>query len=355
MSEFKKYKRLQNMIFLILWAFIFTFPVILSIGGSRPAVVRVAHESVKIFPFFILFLVNNFVFFKLFERKKYAEYTFALVLLILGISLLSTFKLFALEMMHLPPPPMGMPQGPGPGGMNNNTVLTDFFYSLIFSVLVIGLNNSIRITFNWIADKKEYEELQKENLKTELAYLQHQINPHFFMNTLNNIHSLIEFDKEKAKDSVIKLSKLMRVLLYENEKEKHTLEKEIAFAGDYIDLMRIRTKEDTDIKFEYPNSETGIKIEPFLFINFIENAFKHGIRAAGNSFIHIKFSLDDNMLCFEIKNSKKDPVPEKKAEGSVGMGNSIKRLDILYKDSYTFDKTETDNEFSVKIKIPVKK
>jgi len=166
---------------------------------------------------------------------------------------------------------------------------------------------------------------------------------------------MIEFDKEKAKGSVIKLSKLMRVLLYEKETDLHSIDKEIRFIKDYIDLMKIRLKENTDIKFEYPEERTDIKIEPFLFLNFIENAFKHGIKAIDNSFIHVRFSLSDGYLLFEVKNSKKEYSGEKDEDCSVGLVNSIKRLDLLYNNTYSFEKNENDTEFSIRIKIPMRK
>ncbi len=377
MSDSEKLNKYQNMIFIILWGSILTLPILLSFNDNPPDYIKLFHEIERIFPFFILFLVNNFITYKLFLKKKYLNYILISSAIIISVCLFSHYQNYFFELLNIPqapplrieligvptgddifkdgfaPPPMQDRMPPGDRTMFNPFM--EFSLRILFCLLVVGMNNSIRMAFSWMKSKNDYETLQKENYKTELAYLQQQINPHFFMNTLNNIHSMIEFDKEKAKGSVIKLSKLMRVLLYEKETDLHSIDKEIRFIKDYIDLMKIRLKENTDIKFEYPEERTDIKIEPFLFLNFIENAFKHGIKAIDNSFIHVRFSLSDGYLLFEVKNSKKEYSGEKDEDCSVGLVNSIKRLDLLYNNTYSFEKNENDTEFSIRIKIPVRK
>jgi LytS/YehU family sensor histidine kinase len=222
---------------------------------------------------------------------------------------------------------------------------------LILSVLCIGFNDAVKIAIGWFRDRKNFELLQKENIQTQLSLLQQQINPHFFMNTLNNIHALIDYDSEMAKKSVIKLSKLMRVLLYEIE--DYTLRKEIDFISDYLELMRIRVNENVEIRYEYPGNIPAVNLPPLLFISFVENSFKHGILANGKSFIHIKFEIKEGFLCVWIANSRHDKHSESPIKEKIGINNSKKRLDLIYGKHYTHIVTESDTSYEVKIKVPL--
>ncbi len=348
-------KNLQNSIYVIFWIVIFSVPFILSFGENHFTWMRIFHESFRIFPFFIVFWINNLFLFDIYSRKKYTRYAFLILLTVSIISVLNSLKHELFLATGIPLPPAGIAGQDINGGPSAFGILTEFVYTFLISFLFVGVNNSVKVTFNLLEEKKNREEAEHNKTTAELAFLQHQVNPHFFMNTLNNILALVDFDKEKAKDSLIKLSKLMRVMLYEKEKEGYSLNKEIGFINDYIDLMKIRTKETTDITFEYPKAGTDIKLEPFLFINFIENAFKHGIKATGNSYIHIRFALSENDLTFEIRNSKKTFAEEENGNGSVGLENSRKRLEILYGDRHSYEQNETDSEYSIKIRIPVKR
>lgn len=400
MSENEKYSKFQNLIFIIIWGFILTIPVLLSLNDDEPNYARLFHEFVRIFPFFLLFMINNFLLYRIFKKKKYIKYTIITSILIICTSLLSHYKNYLFDYFdiqqppsnrieivreqsedafrdgpnqeHFPPsdhmPPPDHPRRgfdrppqreyknhPGPRSFPENRKTpksyVGFIISILFSLLVIGLNNSIRMAFVWMKAKNDFEELEKENLKTELAYLQHQINPHFFMNTLNNIHALIDFDSEVAKESVQKLAKLMRVLLYDAEKTDYTLQKEIDFLNDYIELMRIRLNERTDIKFSCPDIIPYIKLKPLLFVSFIENAFKHGIRAIGESFIHVAIKITDNHVYFEVSNSRTEK-SKTESIGRIGLKNSRKRLDLLYNNEHEFEVFEEPDTFTVKIKIP---
>ncbi|MBN2857644.1 MAG: histidine kinase [Candidatus Delongbacteria bacterium] len=352
MSRNDKYRKPELIIFLILWMIIFMMPVLLSIESGRLNSVRITHELIRIILFFFLFLINNFLVYRFFEKKKYIHYAVVIFSVILVLSFFSSFNHVVFDLLKIP-----QPEKMTPGALIINDYRTleiyrNLFNKILLSILVVGLNNSIKITFSWMEDRKNFEELQKENLKTELAYLQHQVSPHFLMNTLNNIHALIDIDKETAKNSIIKLSKLMRVLLYETEKNNFTLQKEIDFLNDYIELMRIRTNENTETSFIFPDNIPHVRIQPLLFVNFVENAFKHGIRASGRSFIHIKFELLEEYLFFEISNSKQQfSVPDTE---KIGLNNSKKRLDLLYKDNHSFEVIDDDDTYKVKIKIPVR-
>ncbi len=193
------------------------------------------------------------------------------------------------------------------------------------------------------------QELEKENLETKLDFLKYQLSPHFFMNTLNNIHSLVDISSEKAKDSIIKLSKLMRYLLYDSAEGKTSMQKEIDFMKNYIELMKLRFSEKVKLDVSLPENTGNIKIPPLLFISFLENAFKHGISYQEESFIIIHLKVSDNKVYFYIKNSnhRKNNHNEK----GIGLDNIKKRLYLLYQNSYELIISD-DKEFIVELTIP---
>lgn len=341
-------KNSEKVIYLIFWILVFTFPVLLSPGRGGIDWSRVLREWTGIIPFLLIFLVHNFVLFGFFKTKKYGKYLVYTAIVVVVFSLPGSFNSRIFEILNLSPPPKALEK------LDTMRFLNLLFYNSIISILVIGLNNAIKITFNWLEDQKNYEQLQKENLNNQLSILRHQINPHFFMNTLNNIHALIDYDQEIAKNSVVKLSKLMRVLLYEVETENFTLQKEINFLKDYIELMRIRVNEDVEIELEYPQKVIpDLKLPPLLFINFVENAFKHGIKATGKSFIHISFVMEDPFLSVTIKNSKSVRAQFIRETENIGLSNSQKRLALIYNNRHEFNISETDTTYQVNVKIPI--
>ena len=131
------------------------------------------------------------------------------------------------------------------------------------------------------------KELEHNNLQTELDYLKYQINPHFFMNTLNNIHALVDIDTEKAKQTIVELSRLMRYVLYESNNRLISLSKELQFLNHYIELMRIRYTDKVRIYVSFPTDTGEVQVPPLLFVSFVENAFKHGVSYQHASFVSV--------------------------------------------------------------------
>lgn len=352
------YKLVESLVYFLLWILVFSAPFVFMENPAthpRGRQFWVMREIVRILPFLLIFLLNNFILFEFFKRRKYLLYFGVTLVAIILISYIAKWTPTIFDWVDHPGPgrnrPMGMMRNPR-GFMG--TPVNLLFNNIIISILVVGFNNAIKIGINWMEDRKNYEELQKENFRTQLAYLKHQVSPHFFMNTLNNIHALIDIEKEKAKEAVVKLSTLMRVLLYETDAEKISLKKEISFIRDYIELMRMRVDENVDIRFDHPAEIPEVKIPPLLFISFVENAFKHGIRASGKSFIHVEYEVDDDEnLRVNVRNSKAKQSGFSGWE-RIGLSNSEKRLDLLYKDRYSFEILDLDDSFEVLIKIPLK-
>lgn len=346
MKEQNRYRFTEIMIFSVMWAFVFTVPVMLSFNGGQFIIPRVQHELIRILPFFFLFYIHHYFLFKLFQKGNKTLYFLLNAITIIAVVIVTANLDFIFRLLELP-----VPQHP-PGPEQQNMVAR-YFYNFLISILVVGLNLAIRISFQWMQSQKKYEQLQKENFRTELELLRHQVSPHFFMNTLNNIHALIDFDSEKAKSSIVKLSKLMRMLLRDGEKTDYYLRDETAFLKDYIDLMKIRMTDDVDVQFVFPENIPEVKIPPLLFISLLENAFKHGIRENGKSFIHMNMEISDNQLHTVIRNSKGTKTSGNTDDFHIGLGNTEKRFALIYGSNHTFNVNETDTVFEVQIRIPL--
>ncbi|MDX8340352.1 histidine kinase [Draconibacterium sp. IB214405] len=224
---------------------------------------------------------------------------------------------------------------------------------LLICTLVVGFNLAIKLAITKQFEEQKLKDLQKEKLETELAFLRNQLSPHFFMNTLNNIHALIDVNSGDAKDSVIRLSKLMRYLLYESDEEKTSLKKEIEFIKSYVDLMKLRYTEEVKIELSFPENIPSVKIPPMLFTSLLENAFKHGVSYQKDSFVKIAVETEDLFLIFRISNTKNGNTNLKKEYSGIGLENLKKRLDLIYGTNYSLIKNETDTLFEISIKLPV--
>ena len=134
--------------------------------------------------------------------------------------------------------------------------------TLVISFLIAGFNTAIAVTNRWFIEEQARKEVEKENIQSKLAFLQNQVNPHFLMNTLNNIHSLIEGDQKLAQNAVLKLSELMRYLLYESGRGTTTLRKEIEFLRSYLELMLLRVDKSINVNQELPEKFTNVNLPP---------------------------------------------------------------------------------------------
>ncbi len=234
--------------------------------------------------------------------------------------------------------------------------------SVIFFLFSIGTNIGVKFYFRSLVARREIEVLEKEHLKQQLENLKYQIHPHFFMNTLNNIHALVDIDPEKAQESIIDLSKLMRYILYESNHEYVQASREVEFMANYVSLMSLRYNDKLKFTAENSDDGRGIWIPPLIFISFVENAFKHGVSYNKESFIEVgaKRYISDSgeqrldYTCRNSKQPKKNGNGKKVSEASgVGLTNIKSRLDLMFGDNYTLDITDGEDEFIVKMDIPV--
>ena len=225
--------------------------------------------------------------------------------------------------------------------------------AIVVIILMFGANLGIKYYFRSRDDRKRLQALEKQNLEQQLEYLRYQINPHFFMNTLNNIHALVDIDPEKAKDTILELSKMMRFVLYEGNKQGVPLSRELDFIRHYITLMKLRYTDKVRITTDLPQEAPDRQIPPLILITFIENAFKHGVSYQSDSFIEVKVTTGSDRLYFTCRNSKVEPATVIDRQGGVGLVNVRKRLNLLYPHDYTLRIQDDPDVYSVELNIPL--
>lgn len=340
---------------------------------------RIIGGWIRIIPFLIIFLIHDrFLLPRLFFDNKRTLYFVAVVLTILIINYLFIYshfmhslfdKVFEYSSQWRGGQEVGSGNGPGRGEHMGRFRPQDwrrrgpwhfhfpsfiiFTKNLFMSSLLVGFNMAIKLSSRYIENEQSRKTLEKENLQSRLSNLQNQVSPHFFMNTLNNIHALIDFDKENAKEAILRLSKMMRYMLYDSGTGKTTLQKEIEFLASYIELMRLRLTENVKVEFHYPETIPHVTIPLHMFVSFVENAFKHGISYRRNSYLKILLEIVGDKIHFNIKNSKSPVSPTADEASGFGLENARKRLDILFDNNYSLNVFDRENDFEVDLVFPV--
>jgi len=192
-------------------------------------------------------------------------------------------------------------------------------------------------------------EFQKKLTEMELQLLKSQLNPHFYFNTLNNLYGLSMISPVKAPDAILKLSDIMEYVIYDCKSEKVPLTKELKFISSYIDLEKLRYDTEDNIQLKIEMDSDSFEISPLLLIQFIENAFKHGMEDANvGSFLHIIIHVSDGWLHYRSDNS----ISRKEySKGGVGLENVRKRLDMLYAGRHTLNVEQSDTIYKVALSL----
>jgi len=203
-----------------------------------------------------------------------------------------------------------------------------YLEGLISGGFFILISVFVNFTQNWFRIQKIRTELEKQQLQSELNMLKYQINPHFLFNTLNNIYSLVRKKSDKAEDAVLKLSGLMRYMIYDTKEQRVPLKKEIEYVTNFIDLQKMRLKHSENIIYSFEGRVKDQMIAPMILIPFIENAFKHSPQKEENK-ICISIKIDENRLGFKVHN-KILSAREREEYSGIGLKNVKKRLDLDY-------------------------
>lgn len=220
-------------------------------------------------------------------------------------------------------------------------IMDDFNFALTTLVLIISF--PFILMQEWYKKSNAIQELQSQKSAAELSLLKEQINPHFFFNTLNNLYAMSLTNDKETPEVILKLSELMRYVIYKGKEESVKLIDEVNYIKDYIDLQMIRLHKKVDFSFEHNIQNKDWQISPLLLIIFVENAFKHGVELAdGETILRLNITQLSDTLEFTCLNSIESI--DIKKESGIGLKNLKKRLDILYHDNYTI-MTEKDNGF----------
>lgn len=220
-------------------------------------------------------------------------------------------------------------------------------------LLLMGMNLGVKLYFRSQEATEALTQIEKHALERQLQYLKYQVNPHFFMNTLNNIHALVDIDPERAKGSIVELSKLMRYVLYEGNNKLTPLSREVQFLRNYVQLMSMRYTGNVSISLNVPEVLPDSMLPPLLLVIFVENAFKHGISYRTKSFVEISLQPHGDRLLFSCRNSRPEIKHDEKMKGGVGLSNVRRRLDLLFPNDYTLDIKEEEDTYTVKLEIPL--
>lgn len=330
------------------WGIVFGFPFFIINRGGEPIdwMGYLRHSGVS-FSFIIVFYLNYFL---LIPRYLFKEHLREYLLLNLALIMLMSGGLHLWQTVLFGDiPPKGPHKNLPPGWI--------FFIRDMFSmVLTIGLSAAIKMSTRWGQVESARREAEKSRTEAELKNLRNQLNPHFLLNTLNNIYALIAFDTDKAQLAVQELSKLLRHVLYDNQQTYVSLGKEMDFIRNYIELMRIRLSSNVTVETHIDiASDDRTEIAPLIFISLIENAFKHGISPTQPSFIRISFSVNGDEVNCEITNSYHPKAETDKSGSGIGLEQVSKRLELLYPGRYQWQRgtSEDKKEYSSKLIIHV--
>lgn len=345
----------ENLLYLLVWTVILLVPVL---NSQMMSEMHIKFENVliawrQIAPYLVIFLIHNAILAPRFMlRHKYWKYLISNLALVIVV-----FWLVQIYEEHLVgniPLALALDNDPETPEAYRRVSFSnlEMYWNVLLGFFMTGANTGIKLIYQSMRDEQKMEALKRQNLQAEMDYLKYQINPHFFMNTLNNIHALIDINPDSAKQCVIELSNMMRYVAYDSGGEEISMKKDMEFIDNYIELMRIRYPEDIDIRFEYPrNLSNKVAVPPLIFIVFVENAFKHGISYRQPSYIHISIRYSEGTVTAYFENSVHGEHTGKPV--GIGLDNVRKRLELIYGKRYELKIDDSDrNRYCVTLTIP---
>lgn len=341
MNKHRYKKGLTILIHAAVWVLLFSLPTLLRPGSAeRPepensaAIFWVARFSDLLLVCFF-YLNAGSLMIQLFYKKKYFFYIISVLICFAAFSFLSGEATYHFA-----------------NAEHRFTVRRHLLFSIFVFIFILACSIAYRTIKDRILADKMARERQNENLKTELSLLRSQVNPHFMFNVLNNMVALARKQSEMLEPSLIKLSALMRYMLYETGEQKVLLEKETEYLQSYIDLQQQRFGKKLAVNVSIQPGDKQYEIEPMLLIPFVENAFKHGTGMIENAQIDISLSALNSKLNFTVKN-KYDPASSeiKDVAGGIGLANVKRRLELLYAGKHVLTINKESNTFNVSLQI----
>lgn len=234
---------------------------------------------------------------------------------------------------------------------SSNIFLIHHSVTVLFIVVFITM---LRFVEEWFGMETRKKELENENLNSELRFLKEQINPHFLFNTLNSLYYLATINSPNTPEVIMKLSQMMRYMLYDSNRSKVPLTQEIEYMKNYIELEKMRIENEVPINLSIEGNVAEYNIVPLVLNTFLENAFKHGLNNhTTDGFINISIKVGGGKLFFVVENSK--PVnPDRKEKSGIGLPNVERRLDLSYPEKYNLEVNETETAYKVNLTMTLK-
>ena len=286
-----------------------------------------------ILPFVVVYMLNFYVFLPLLYHRHKGWFALANIVLIALVN----NGIFWFDPIYLP---VEMQSG--------------YYFFVVAMLLLNGMAVvaalAVRNVMRMAKMQRLLAEQQHKNATAELAWLKNQLNPHFLFNTLNNISSLTQIDADAAQDSIGQLSELLHYALYETSHDKVPLRGELSFMRNYIDLMKLRCNERTEVLVDMPGQAEG-EVAPLLFISLIENAFKHGVSSSMPSHISIRMAVEHGTLTFECDNTYYPKDAANRSGSGVGLENTRRRLQLIYPDRHQWEQTLENGIYHVKLTL----
>ncbi len=323
----------------IFWA-IFLF-ILVSMDNKELGLLRsIFVETINIFFFAAIVYFNLLFLIPRYLNDK--NFLFYCLFLVFSVIVLTPIKIIVLYfLLHYFPE------------MQNSLIVNQTTIFLV-AFIIAGSSTILKIISDWIRYQRDRRELQTQTMQSELKFLKSQINPHFLFNTLNNLYALTLKKSDKAPEIVIKLSEMMRYMLYECNEKRVLLSKEVSYIRNYLDLERLRQAKNFEINFEVKGHVNDQKIAPLMFIPFLENSFKHGLNnQISQGFVTIKMDVGERNIDFFIENSKAEKLPalEHRRSGGIGLVNVRRRLNLLYPNHYNLDIRDKPKTYAVTLKL----
>lgn len=340
-------KKAEYAIHAAIWAVMFIWPLMFMNQGKGVNSIQFLFMSIAQVTLMIDFYANYlWLTPHYFERGRKKSFWIinVVMLLVLGIGLhywMETSRLlFAGNDKQAPPPFV----------FNVLFALRDMFNLAIAAAIAV----TVRLSQRYISTEQALQKAEAERAQAELKNLRSQINPHFLLNTLNNIYALTALDTKRAQDAIQQLSKLLRHLLYDNDQPMVNLCDEAQFLDNYVNLMKIRLSANVDVSYKTSLPEPcHVEIAPLIFISLVENAFKHGVSPTQPSFIHITIAADEHSITCSIANSNFPKTASDRSGHGIGLTQVAKRLELTYKDRYEWTRGTNQDKTIYSSKITI--
>jgi LytS/YehU family sensor histidine kinase len=334
----RRYLFSEESIFVYLWVALFLVPVLSGRGRNELAVPLI--HLIFTGSYIVMTVINNYVLIpRYLTEGKYLKYFGWAAAIILLFAFIEEFAIehFMAESKRA------------------EATLRGLGFAVFKLVFIMGLFSAYKLMWDYQQRQQRLKQLEREKIESELKFLKSQISPHVLFNNLNNIYSYALEGSPKTPEMIMKLSELMRYMLYEAREKWVPLEKEVQYLNDFIKLQEIRLEDRGDVAFNVEGSLENRLIAPLLLVAFVENSFKHGMAVHGEKvYIRIDVAVEGNTLYFKTVNSSKSKnrSPEQlDEERGIGLKNVKKRLELLYPDRHTLNFEQDTDRFYVSLKI----